>query len=97
MARRLRVARPGQRACDIARLDAQLLVVRREIRLEHAQQRAPAFHGAAEFVHRHGVGIGGILDGGARLAQDVVGNGAQRLAHRQSRLQGRLVVHAKVL
>ena len=40
---------------------------------------------------------GRVLDGDARLAHDVAGYGAQRLAHRQSRLQGRLVVHVKDL
>ena len=61
--RRLRVARAGQRAGEIARLVAQALRFLPEKGLEQAQQRAPALHRPAEIVHRLGLGFRRILDG----------------------------------
>ncbi len=92
--RRLAVARPAERARQVARLRPQLPAVLEE-RLEHAQERAPALHRAAKLMHRNGVRMRRILDRGAGFAQGVAGDGAQRLAHRQSRLQGWLFAHCE--
>jgi hypothetical protein len=94
--RRLAVARPAQRTRQIPRLDPQLPAILQK-RLEQPQEGAPPFHGAAELVHRNRIRMRRILDRGAGFIQNVAGNGAQGLAHRQSRLQGWLIAHVKVL
>src|SRR5262245_39640866 len=91
--RRLRVACAGQRAREVARLVAQASRLRPDKRLEQAQERAPALHRAAEIVHRLGIGVCRVLEGRARLSEDVAGHATQRLPYRHARPQGGSLVH----
>ena len=92
--RRLRVARPGERARQIASLVAQAPGRFPDERLEQAQQRPPALHRPAEIMHRLGVGFRRVVDRRVRLGEDVAGHRAQRLPHRHARPQGGPLVHA---
>jgi hypothetical protein len=92
--RGLQVAGAAQTARQIAGLVAQLASLGAQERIEQPQQRAPALDGAAEIVHRLGVGFGRVLQGRAPIGKDVAGHRAQRRPHRQARPQGGLVVHA---
>ena len=83
--RRLGVARPRERAGEIARLVAQPLGGLAHERLEQAQQRPPALHGATEIVHPLGVGFRRVVDRRTRLGEDVARHRAQRLPHRHAR------------
>ncbi len=91
--RRLRVAGAAERAGVVASVRAQALAVGAEERFEQAQQGAPALHLAAEVMDRPGVRARRVLDGSPRGGEDVPGDGAQSLTHRQVRLEEGLVAH----
>ena len=93
----MRVARPAQRACEVARLVTQVPRLVGSERLDEAQQRAPALHRAAKIVHRLRIRLGRIGDGRVPLRDDGVGHGAQSFAHRHVRPQGRCVVHWRII
>jgi hypothetical protein len=92
--RRLRIASPAKGTREVARFVTQRQPVFAQQRPEQPQQRPPALHLAAEIVHRLGIGPGRVRDRGARVGQDLAGNGAHDLSDRQVRFQRGLVAHA---
>ena len=97
LGRRLRIARAGQLAREIARLRAQPPSVLAEKGFQQAQQRAPALHRLAVVVNRGGVGRALIVEHRACFGQDVAGDGPERLADRNIRTHRRFLAHVRVL
>ena len=89
--RRLRVARAAKRPGEIARLDAQALLVVAERQQPH--QRAPALERLADVVNRDGVGPRRRLQRGTDLAQDVERHFAHRMTDGLTGMQCRLLAH----
>ena len=93
--RRLRVARDGKFAREVARLGAQPPRIVAEKGLEQPQQRAPALHRLAEVMDRGGVGLRLVVQYRARFGQDVASDGAESLADRNIRTHGGFLGHAE--
>ncbi len=95
--RRLGIARPPERAREIARLVPQPPALLGEERAEQPQQRAPAFHLPPEIVHGLGIRPRRVFDRRARIGKNGPGDRPQSLAGRHPRSQGGLVAHGEPL
>jgi hypothetical protein len=63
---------------SIARLLAHVSRFCPEKGLDEPKERAPALHRPPKIVHRLGVGVDRVLDGGPCLGEDVAGRATQR-------------------